>query len=153
VLVDPALVATVLGGVDRREVRAAEALGQRDGGAGDEPVVAMDDVGAQALAEPAPGRVHVRVHALHPCDERVEVARHGRLRHAVDVHAAAQLLGDVLAPAAREHVDLDALRDERLGELVNVAREAARHDRRVLPREDEDALGHGRGRAGGSPRS
>ena len=114
--------------------------------------MAVDDVEAQPLAELAPGGVHVRVHALDPRHERVEVARHRRLGDAVDVHAAAQLLGDVVAPAAREHVDLDALRDERLGELVDMAREAARHDRRVLPREDEDARGHGRVRARPGPR-
>ena len=92
VLVDPALVAAVLGGVDRREVRAAQPLGEPGRRAGDEPVVAVDDVEAQPLAELAPGGVHVRVHPLDPGDERVEVARHRRLGDAVDVHAAAQLL-------------------------------------------------------------
>ena len=33
-------------------------------------------------------------------------------------------------------------RDERLGELADVAREPARDDRRVLPRQDEDARAH-----------
>ena len=73
---------------------------------------------------------------------------------AVDVDAAAQLLlgRGAVAPPAREHVDLDAVGDERLGELVDVAREAARDDRRVLPREDEDARGHGCGGPGEAPR-
>jgi hypothetical protein len=36
----------------------------------------------------------------------------------VDPHAGALLLGDVLAPAARQHVNLDALRGQRLTALV-----------------------------------
>ena len=41
--------------------------------------------------------------------------------------------------AARDHVDLDAERHELLGQLAHVAREAALHDRRVLPGQDQDA--------------
>ncbi len=44
VLVDPALVATVLGGVDRRHQRRAEALGEVIAGARDQPVVAVEEV-------------------------------------------------------------------------------------------------------------
>ena len=45
-----------------------------------------------------------------------------------------------------EHVDLEALRDELLGQLAHVARQPALHDRRVLPGEDQDARRHDRRR-------
>jgi hypothetical protein len=76
---DPALVATVLGGVDRREVGHAEAVGERRGGLRDEPVVAVDEVVAVLLGERLTGGEHVRVHLLDPGDEAVEVARPARL--------------------------------------------------------------------------
>ena len=49
-----------------------------------------------------------------------------------------------VAPAARQHVDLDARADQRLRELADVPREPARDDRRVLPRQDQDARAQGR---------
>ena len=68
-----------------------------------------------------------------------------RLAHAVDVDAGDVLLGGHALVAAREHVHLDALGDELLGELAHVPREAALDDRRVLPGEDQDAV-HGSSR-------
>ena len=57
------------------------------------------------------------------------------------------VLGDV--PGARETGDelvgAELLRHQPLGELAYVAREAPLHDRRVLPREDQDARGAGPG--------
>ncbi len=50
-LVDPTLVAAVLGGVDRRYQRRLEALGQVVAGVGDEPVVAVHEVEAVAVTE------------------------------------------------------------------------------------------------------
>ena len=44
VVLYPALVATVLGGVDGRHVRHAQAIGKRRGGSRHEPVVAVDQV-------------------------------------------------------------------------------------------------------------
>ena len=107
-LVHPALVTAVLGRVDRRQVRAAQALGEAGRRARDKPVVAVHDVEAQTLCELAPGRVHVRVHALDPGDEGVEVQRHLLLGDAVDVHPRAQLHLLVLAAPAGEDVHLDA---------------------------------------------
>jgi hypothetical protein len=49
------------------------------------------------------------------------------------------LLGAEAAAAAREHVDLDPVADQLLGELADVTRQATLDDRRVLPREDQDA--------------
>ena len=46
--------------------------------------------------------------------------------------------GRLLAPA-REHVHVDVLRGEVLGQLAHVPREAALDQRRVLPGEDQDA--------------
>ena len=84
----PALVAPVLGGVDRRHIPHAQPLGERGGGVRDEPVVAVDEVVVVLLGERDAGREHVLVHLLHPRDEAIEVARPARLAHAVDVHAA-----------------------------------------------------------------
>jgi hypothetical protein len=138
--------------MDGRQVRAAQPLGQARRRARHEPVVTMDDVEAHPLSELAPRGMHVRVHPLDPGDEGVEVARHLLLHDAVDVDARAQLHLLVLAAPAGEHVHLQALRDERLRQLAHVARETARDDRRVLPREDEDARGHGsRGAPSGRP--
>ena len=50
-LVDPALVTAVLGGVDRGDERAAEAAGEVVAGVRDQPVVAVDEVEFVAVAE------------------------------------------------------------------------------------------------------
>ena len=99
-LVDPALVAAVLGGVDRGHERRAEAAGEVVAGGGDEPVVAVDEVEVVAVAELHAGGEHVGVHPLDPGDELAEVARAGRLEHAMDVDAAAtsSLSGDSSPP-------------------------------------------------------
>ena len=77
--------------------------------------------------------------------KRVEVVLgKRRLLDAVHVHPGAVLLGEVLARAAREHVHLDALAHEALGELAHVPAEPALDDRGVLPGDDQDAR-HGRG--------
>ena len=102
VLVDPALVAAVLGRVDRRQVRAPRRARQPGGGRRDEPVVAVHDVVVVALGEQATGREHVLVHALDPGHELVEVAGHGGLGHAMHANARPDLLGQiVLAPRVR----------------------------------------------------
>ena len=86
-LVDPALVAAVLGGVDRRHQRRFEALGEVVAGVGDQPVVAVDEVEVVAVAELDAGGEHVGVHPLDPGDELAEVGRAVRLADAVDVDA------------------------------------------------------------------
>ena len=84
VLVDPALVAAVLGGVDRHHERAAETPGQVVAGDRDEPVVPVDEVEVVAVAELDARGEHVGVHVLDPGHELAEVARAARLAHAVD---------------------------------------------------------------------
>ena len=92
VLVDPALVAAVLGRVDRGHQRRAEAAGEMVAGGRDEPVVAVDEVEVEAIAELDPGGEHVGVHPLDPGHELAEVARPARLEHAMDVDAGDDLL-------------------------------------------------------------
>ena len=140
-LLDPALVAAVLGGVDRDQPRHVARVAQLTGGRRDEPVVGVDQVEAHALAQRVAGHEHVVVHGLDPAQEPVEVvAGPARLAHAVNVDAADQVLGR-LCLAAGQDVDLDVVVEQRLGQLVDVAREAALDDGRVFPREDQDALG------------
>jgi hypothetical protein len=44
-------------------------------------------------------------------------------------------------PSPGEHVHLDAVADELLGELAHMPRQATFDDRRVLPAQDQDAHG------------
>jgi hypothetical protein len=142
VLVDPALVTAVLGRVDRDDERAAEALGEVIAGDRDEPVVAMHEVEVEVVAELDSGGEHVGVHVFDPGDELAQVPRAARLANAVHGDAAADLLGRHRLVAARQDVDLGPERDERLGQLAHMTRKTALDDRRVLPREDQDAA-HG----------
>ena len=87
VLVDPALVAPVLGGVDGGDKRAVEAAREVVAGHRDQPVVAVDEVELVAVAKLDARGEHVRVHALDPGDELGELGRALRLDHAVDVDA------------------------------------------------------------------
>ena len=132
-LVDPALMAAVLGGVDGRHQRRAEAAREVVAGVRDEPVVAVDDVEVEPVAELDAGGQHVRVHPLDPGHELVELSRPGRLAYAVDVDTVDELLGRGLLAAAGEHVDLGVPLDQPLGLLADHAREAALDQRRVLP--------------------
>jgi hypothetical protein len=150
VLVDPALVAAVLGRVDGHHQRGAEAAGEMVAGRGDQPVVAVDEVEGEAVAEVDPRGEHVRVHVLDPRHELVQVARPARLAHPVDDHALHLLLGRHRLVAAREHVHVDVLGgDELLGELAHVARQPALDDGRVLPAQDQDPETHGTSRVFG----
>ena len=109
VLVHPALVAPVLGRVDRDHERCAEALGQVVARRGHEPVVSVDDVEVVAVAHLHARGEHVRVHVLDPGDELAEVTRPLGLAHPVDEHAAHLLLRRVLLPPARDHVHVHPL--------------------------------------------
>ena len=140
VLVDPALVAPVLGRVHGHQPRHAAAAGQRTRRGGDEPVVRVHEV--EAAAELGARGQHVLVHVVDPGDERVQVVlRELRLAHAVHVHAVAVLDRGQPPAAARDDVDLVAVAHELLGQLAHVPGESALDDRRVLPGEAEDPHG------------
>ena len=122
-LADPALVAAELRRVDRRQVRQAapRAPAPRHALATSQSWPWMRSKSKRSHSARA-GLAHVRVHVVDPADERLEVVlRERRLGDAVDDHAGAVLLARVLARAAREHVDLDVLADQALGELAHVA--------------------------------
>ena len=141
VLVHPALVAAVLGGVDRDHERAAEALGQVVARHGHQPVVAVHHVEVVAVPHLHARGQHVGVHVLDPGHELGQLARALGLAHAVHDHALHLLLGGRLLQAAGQHVDLHVLGHEVLGQLAHVARQAALDQRRVLPGEDQDPHG------------
>ena len=138
-LVHPALVAAVLGGVDRDHERRAEALRQVVAGGCHEPVVAVHDVEVVAVPHLDSRGEHVGVHVLDPGDELAEVARPLRLADPVDEDAALLLLRRILLAAAGEHVHVDALSRKVLRELAHVPGEAALDQRRVLPGQDQGA--------------
>ena len=92
VLLHPALVAAVLGRVHGHEPRALEAPRQLARRARHQPVVGVDEVERERVAERGAGRAHVVVHGVDPGDEGVEVVlRELGLAHAVDGHAVAVL--------------------------------------------------------------
>jgi hypothetical protein len=136
-LVHPALVAAVLRRVHGDEPGHAAAARERPRRGGHQPVVRVHEV--EAAAELHARRQHVLVHVIDPGDERVEVVlREVRLAHAVHDHAMTILHGRQPAAAARDDVDVVAVARELLGQLADVAREAAFDDRRVLPGEGQD---------------
>ena len=139
VLVDPALVAAVLGRVDRRHQRRVEAPREVVARHRHEPVVSVDEVEIIAIAELDPGGEHVGVHALDPGDELAEVGGAGGLAHAMNVHATEKLFLRRLLATAREHVHLGLVRQV-LRELSHVTREPALDQRRVLPGQDQDSV-------------
>ena len=143
----PSLVATVLGGVDRRHVGDLEPLGQRRGGVRHEPVMAVNEVVGALLGKRHAGREHVVVHPLNPRDEPVEVAGPAGLGHAMHGHAAAlfqQHPVSTLPRATGEHIHAYALSDERLGQLAHVSRQASLDHGRVLPGEEQHTVAHPR---------
>ena len=68
---------------------AADSISARRvlGGAGDEPVVRVDEVELDPVAQLGGARVHVAVHRVDPAHERARVLRERRLAHPVDDHA------------------------------------------------------------------
>ena len=66
VLVHPALVAAVLGGMDGRDPRPRRPPGDALGGAGDEPVVGVDEIEVQLVVELGAAPGHVLVHRRPP---------------------------------------------------------------------------------------
>ena len=146
VLVDPALVAAVLGRVDRDHERAAEALGEVVAGDRDEPVVAVHDVEVVAVAELDAGGQHVGVHVLDPGDELAELARAlaARARGGRCTPSISSSAGDSSRPRV-EHVHLDVL--ARRGSRPACARGA-----RGRPRSAAGTPRRGSGRASASRR-
>ena len=138
-LLDPALVAAVLRGMDRDHERRAEALREVVAGRGHKPVVAVDHVEVVAVPHLDARGEHVRVHVLDPGHELAQVARALRLADAVHEHPAHLLLGGILLAAAGEHVYVHALGRQVLRQLAHVPRESALDQWRVLPGQDQDA--------------
>ena len=144
-LVDPSLVAAVLGRVDGGHERRPEAARQVCACVGHKPVVAVDDVEVMAVSQLHPRSEHVRVHALDPGDELVQVRGAGRLPDPVHVDAVHLLLGGRLLAPAGQYVHLHAAADQTLGQLDDVPGQASLDQRRVLPGEDQDAHGTRKG--------
>jgi hypothetical protein len=140
VLVDPALMAAMLGRVDGRDERRVEAAGEVVARVGDQPVVPVDEVEVEAIAKLNTGGQHVRVHPLHPGHELVQLGRAGRLPDPVHPDPGHRLLVRRLLPTPGEHVDLGVPLDERLRQLPHVASQPALDQRRVLPGENQDPI-------------
>ena len=108
-------------------------------GGGHQPVVAVDQVEIKAVAQLDARGQHVGVHVLDPGHELAQVAGAAGLADAVDHDPLQVLLGGHRLVAARQDVDLHVLGDQLLGELADVPGQAALHDRRVLPGQDQRA--------------
>jgi len=142
VVLDPALVSSVLRGVDGHQPRPVDLPGREVGGAGDQPVVRVHEIELDPLAQLGGERVHVAVHPVDPADERARVLGEfgSPSPHAdpVDDHAVLVGFGGQAAATTGEHMHLDAVADELLGQLADVAAEAAFDHRRVLPGDEQD---------------
>ena len=93
VVVDPALVAAVLGGVDGGHQRGVEAAGEVVARHRDQPVVPVHEVKLELVAQLDAGGEHVRVHALDPGDELAQVGGAGGLPDPMDLDAAGSSSG------------------------------------------------------------
>ncbi len=134
---DPALVASVLGRVDRDQPRHAGATRDFLGCIGHQPIVRMHEVKGEPLSELRRRGGHVAVHLLDPLQEPLDVARKRRLRDAVHADPVARLLSRQLAAATSQHVDLHARCHESFGQFAHVAAEPAFDHGRVLPRQHQ----------------
>jgi len=80
VVLHPALMAAVLGGVDRSSRRGSpKRRAEVVAGDGDEPVVSVHEIEREVVAEIDAGGEHVGVHVLDPGDELRQVAWAPRL--------------------------------------------------------------------------
>ena len=108
-------------------------------GAGDEPVVGVDEIEADPVGDLLAQLPHVLVHRVHPAHERLDVLGERRLREPVDDHPVTVLDRGQRTAATGEHMDLDTLGDEVLRQLADMACKATLDDRRVLPGDDQHA--------------
>ena len=83
----------------------ARALGRT----GHEPVVRVDEVELEAVAQLGGERVHVGVHGVDPAHERAWVLRERRPPDAMHDHPMLVGLGRQATAAAGEDVDLDSV--------------------------------------------
>ncbi len=72
-VLDPALVAAELGGVNGDEPGALDLARGQVGGAGDQPVVGVHEIELDPVAQVGGHRVHVGVHRLDPAHEGARV--------------------------------------------------------------------------------
>ena len=135
----PALVAPELGGVDGHQPWLPDPAGERLGGAGDEPIVGVHQIEIVLVCELERQVAHVGVHRTDPPHEGGDILGELRLADAVDDHAMALLFGRQAPAATGQHVHLDAVIDEVLGELADVSSEATLDHRRVLPGDQQHA--------------
>ena len=136
-LVDPALVAAVLGRVDGHQPRQPPAAHERARRRRDEPVVRVHEVEAPPSSSPAASR-SAFIRSTQAMNASRSSPRELGLADAVDGHAMAVLDGVQAPAAACEDVDLVAVAHQLLGQLAHVARQAALDDRRVLPGQRQD---------------
>ena len=122
--------------------RSAETARKMVAGVRHQPIMSVNDLELETVAELHPGGQHVGVHSLHPGDELIQLRRPRGLAYAVDVDAVDEILGWGLLPTAREDVDLHAALHQALSLLADDTRQTSLDQGRVLPRKDQDPV-HG----------
>jgi hypothetical protein len=133
-------------GVDRAQQRNLEATLERVGGKRRQPVVVVDEVKVQRLAQ-AVSQLLEPVVGLPGAGVEIGRRRFGRV-DAMDCQAREVLLRFPARVSRRDHVHLDALPHERRHEFGHVPTQAADHVRRVLPGKEQYTHCHHSGRAG-----
>ena len=125
----------------RRRARPTDLPRDELRGAGHEPVVRVDEIELER-ARTAPPRARACGRSSRRPSARTRSRPWGTgipgSPDAVDDHAVAVGLGRQAAAAARQHVHLDAVASELLGQLADVASEPALDHRRVLPGDQQD---------------
>ena len=146
---EPAAVPARLGGVDRRDQRHAEHVGERDRRVRDEPVVGVHDVrppapsqvsAARSIAWPIPSVQATRSRSNSRCGG--SSATRSTRTPSTTLVAVGCVCASVPAGLPGQHDDLVPGRGQLGRQRVHVPAEPADHHRRVLPRDHQHP--HGR---------
>ena len=127
--------------VHRGDVGGREEILESGGRLRNQPIVAMDDVGAPISLEGDPRSGQCAVEAEHPGHEIGLIQCHQRsiLRNAHDAYTANPLFTGKITRTLGEDDDIMTTLRLMFGQGMDMAAESAVHDRRILPGTMQDA--------------